>query len=195
MVKIKNFLPLFSLNHFSSAQTSIEIDYNHTPGAFEILSHFINDPNWIELLLEHGCWCAKLDPDTPPLLLGGPTTVDELDLICKQWAQARSCTRLAGKSCENLTRQDLILSPMHYEVDYVYGINDAICPDSDVCLSETCQIDVFYVKALMEWKNNNEGQLTPVTSPVCGMGKGGSGAHNYCDGVTTTEKVEKYRKM
>ena len=184
MVKLQSVLPVL-VNHFLKAQTVIEIDYSLTPGAFEVLTNFIDDSTWVELLLEHGCWCAKLDPDSSQIALGGPTQVDELDAICKKWAQSRSCTRLSGNSCSSYNHQQA--SMLHYEMEYVYGLNDAICPDTDACLSETCQVDMFYVKELVEWKENNN-QFIPVVGTVCRVGSGGTGLHSYCESLTTTER-------
>ena len=187
MVKFAKSLAfgLSNLALLATSQTTIEIDYSLTPGAFEILTNFINDPSWIDSLLEHGCWCAKLDPDSTQIGLGGRTPTDDLDTICKQWAQSRSCTRLSGASCESYSHQSG--GTYHYEIDYVYGLEDSICPDLDTCFSETCQIDLFYVKQIVDWKSQNNDQLTPVTPMVCDVGAGGPGLHSHCASVTTTQ--------
>ena len=54
----------------------------------------------INHLLNHGCWCSKLDiskghQDNS----GGQHAVDEIDGICRNWANARQCNRLDGGSC------------------------------------------------------------------------------------------------
>ena len=189
MVKILvKFIPFLGLNKFSFAQNFESFDYNLTPGAFEILNHFINDTSWLEQLFDHGCWCAKLDPDnSAQISLGGPSTVDELDRICKQWAQARSCTRLNNKSCHNnfgLTT---------YEVEYVDGIEDAVCPDylnGDTCLSDTCQIDLDYTKQILAWKTLNQNNWVAEIQTICQPGTAGSGTHTFCDSITTTEGLK-----
>ena len=50
-------------------------------------------------LAKHGCWCAKLlNPDSE-VVLGGPTKVDDLDGICKDWQSACNCLHSLGGSC------------------------------------------------------------------------------------------------
>ena len=181
---MKNGLKSLAISNLSYvlSQTNIQIDYSITPGAFEILTNYINDPNWVDNLLDHGCWCAKLDPDKTSYGLGGRSPVDELDTICKQWAQSRSCTRFPGGSCENYPQQ----SGFHYDVDYVYGLEDSICPDNDTCLSETCQIDLFFVKQIVDWKTSNNDILVPVDQPVCDFGGASSGLQKHCAQFSTT---------
>ena len=59
-------------------------------------------PNIDQILLNHGCWCSKLNPENDVFssILGGNQPVDELDSICKKWFTIRSCNdRLQGGSC------------------------------------------------------------------------------------------------
>ena len=100
MVKIVKNLTL-NISTFASlvfSQNVINIDYSLKAGGFEILTNFINDSVWTNVFLQHGCWCAKLNPNLSSTGLGGRTPADELDTICKQWAQSRGCTKLPGVS-------------------------------------------------------------------------------------------------
>jgi hypothetical protein len=53
------------------------------------------------------------------LSLGGCTTVDELDQLCKTWIMMRNCCRHEGGPCFN----DINLA--EYEVEYTEGLVDA----------------------------------------------------------------------
>ena len=165
----------------------IEIDYQLKPGAFEILTHFIDDTDWIDRFLQHGCWCAKLDPDSSQVALGGPTQVDELDAICKRWAQSRSCSRSSGNACSDYNHQNVFNLMLNYEIEYVYGLEDSVCTDTDACFSETCQIDLFFTQEIVAWKADNE-QFVPVSGTVCEIGARSTGFHSSCESWTTTER-------
>ena len=209
MVKFLSFLPgLVFSSHTASLTTTpvvttdsssgteistvLNIEYMINPGAVEILSAFISDISWIDEMIQHGCWCARFNPNlgwsnSAALGLGGKTPVDDLDMICKKWAMSRGCTRMTGNSCENYSQTTGLFE---YQLQFLTGINDAFCPDSDLCLSETCQVDLFYSKEILEWKNSNN--LTAVTSPSCDL-PGGPGARSnlFCNSnpvsLTTTQ--------
>ena len=148
MVKIVKNLTL-NISTFASlvfSQNVINIDYSLKAGGFEILTNFINDSVWTNVFLQHGCWCAKIaDQHLLSTELGGNRPVDELDQICKDWARARRCSRAVGASCEFADFTDT------YEIEF----SPQGCLDSDVCLSETCQIDFSFISAIEAWRNAN----------------------------------------
>ena len=56
-----------------------------------------------ETIVNHGCWCGKLNNNhLYPELLGGSQPVDELDEICRDWFMCRHCNdKLVGGSCND----------------------------------------------------------------------------------------------
>ena len=175
MVNFSKLISLLLVTSTKSQTTTVDFDYALGTAGFDILTNFISDSSFINDLMDHGCWCAKLDPDNIQFGLGGKNPVDDLDTLCKHWIQSRACTRLAGSSCENYSRQP---GSYNYQVQYENDLTDAFCPDNDQCLSETCQIDLFYVRKIVDWKNANV--LTPVTSPSCELSIIGQADHSYC---------------
>lgn len=153
-------------------------NYNHRLGASEILLNFINDTQFTNELFNHGCWCSELDPNDffKQFTIGGPVTVDELDLICKHWAQARSCNKLDGKSCFDYQGIEI------YELEYFTGVQDANCLDSDSCLSETCQIDLFYANEIINWKSLNGQNFEANEETNCGV-INTSGDNSFCENL------------
>ena len=146
---------------------------------------------FISKIIDHGCWCAKFNPESLPFGLGGSTTVDELDSICKQWAHSRWCTHVENFGvCQGYTRD----MELNYTITSFNDINDSFCPDQDSCLSQTCQIDTWFIKQLMNWLVNNEmTQFDPITNPVCSFGGGmgdGSRRLDFCKAMTTTINIE-----
>merc|ERR1712176_458026 len=85
--------------------------------------------------------------------LGGPTTVDELDKICKDWAKARRCSRK-----NNCSGQD---------INGFYVVEGQECLDFDSCLIETCKIDMHFKDLVEGWIASNE--FAVVENPQCGL--------------------------
>lgn len=181
------YLNLFSK---STTATTIQIDFNPVPGALQLLTQFIPDTAFISKILDHGCWCAKFNPESLPFGLGGSTTVDELDSICKEWAHSRWCTHVENSgSCDGYSRS----SGLNYTVESTSGINiglnNSFCPDADNCLSQTCQIDLDFVGKIMVWEGENGDDFVVKSEPVCSLGGGmgdGSKRMEFCDSLTTT---------
>ena len=142
------------------AQSTIQVDYKLPHSAPVLFTEFINNPVLEFSIRNHGCWCAKLDPAADQSVLGGPDVVDDLDTICKHWAHARRCSKVAGR-CDGL-----MMAGSSYEIEYTTGLVDARCPDADTCLSEVCQIDLAFVDQVLSYLMANPGVSIPVT-PVC----------------------------
>lgn len=154
---MKLIAPL-ALTAVSAQATFDTISYRFRDSVQELASLFIQDASFASQVFSHGCWCAKLS-DPSSVNLGGNAPVDDLDQICKDWARARRCSRQAGASCEFATYDN------SYEVERENG--NTLCPGSDVCMSETCQIDVFYINAVNDWRVANPQQFTAAVNPVC----------------------------
>lgn len=161
----------------NAAQNTLEIDYNLQNGAIQLFMNFIQDPGFAVQLLNHGCWCSKFNIyNSDQAALGGSTTSDEIDLICKKWAQARKCSK---NQCELLP-----FPGDTYQIDYTTGVSDAVCPDTDDCLSLSCQIDMFYMNQILDFQASLSTSFTPDTTPICEL-SGGSGSSN-CKYFETT---------
>ena len=70
------------------------IDQDFRYGAYNLANIYLDDFNIFENFIEHGCWCAMLDPTANKKILRGPTPKDELDHICREWFLARQCSGL-----------------------------------------------------------------------------------------------------
>lgn len=174
-MKLLNLTPLVLAS--IKAETTVNIEYNVQNGALELFSYFFESPVLGVMILNHGCWCSKLNPQADHSSLGGPTTVDHIDEICKQWQRARRCSKLTGNSCENMN-----MIGNDYQINYDSGASDAVCPDSNECLSLACQIDLFYINLILESSVN----FVPETNPICELSVSG-GSVSFCEAFETTE--------
>ena len=102
-MRFKNCVVPFSVYiiPFIRAQSTIQVDYKLPHSAPVLFTEFINNPVLEFSIRNHGCWCAKLDPAADQSVLGGPDVIDDLDTICKHWAHARRCSKVAGR-CDGL---------------------------------------------------------------------------------------------
>ena len=139
-----------SLIPCSFSQNNVyNINYPLPTASTELFIYYISDANYANQILTHGCWCAKLDPNTDHSELGGPYVADDLDSICKQWAKARHCSTISGASCE--------LKPSNaetYQIEFTNSTNVQLCPDEDLCLTETCQIDAYYMRKILNFNRS-----------------------------------------
>ena len=143
-------LSVVSAKYFRNVQQSVSFNYRFTDATGQLFNYHIADTNYTNNILNHGCWCAKLNPSIDHSSLGGPTVADQLDLICKQWATARHCSTTAGADCEVRPSGDDL-----YQVQFTNSSSTgALCPDDDLCLSETCQIDIFYMNQILAFDNS-----------------------------------------
>ena len=75
-----------------------DVSYKLQNAAMELITNF--EPNLSSEILNHGCWCSKLDPNADQMSLGGSTVYGEVDRLCKSWGQARKCLRFVTEVCE-----------------------------------------------------------------------------------------------
>ena len=97
------FSACFLLNNYIDLvkPEKIEIDYRLSWSVVELFYNFVENESFTDSLLQHGCWCAKLNPGNSVRSgLGGPFFEDDLDSICKQWARARHCSKVEDQVCE-----------------------------------------------------------------------------------------------
>jgi len=152
-------LSLLCFSAFVKGQRdTIDIFIDFDFAGMQVLDVLLNDTVIFNQILDHGCWCSKLDPTADTGKLGGATALDELDDICRQWFTTRHCNDgLLGGSCKNAP------TPDHYELDYT---NDpAICNTVDqdtsqaitTCAHDSCLIDVLYTEMMIDWLGLNPG--------------------------------------
>ena len=171
----KTFLAIFMtvLPH-KSTQLSLNIDYQLNKGAFQLLTELIPDSSFLDQILDHGCWCAKLNQrNSQEIGLGGNTATDDLDDICKSWAHARRCAKLnLDATCKLILNNNE--SNAFYQVQ-TSDLTDAVCSESNnMCLSEACEIDVRFVQSIVDWRLNNPNDFVAVAG-VCDLNMNLSG--------------------
>ena len=148
-----------SLSYFSllplgfATQVTETIPYQLQPAAETLLKRHV-DASFTAELLKHGCWCAKFDSTSDLKVLGGNKVVDELDQLCKDWAKTRRCGKNPSESCELFGKND------NYQLssgDTGYSTGSLLCPDSDACLKETCEVDVWFLNEIEGFRLANSG--------------------------------------
>ena len=77
---------------------AFDVSYKLQNAAMELLTNFA--PSLSSEILNHGCWCSKLDPHADQPSLGGSRVYGEVDRLCKSWGQARKCLRFVTEVCE-----------------------------------------------------------------------------------------------
>ena len=122
----------------------------------QVLDKVMNDTVTFNNLLDHGCWCAKLDPTSDMTMLGGATPIDELDDICRRWFRMRHCNdRLSGGSCHQQPKND------HYEINLLEDPLTCNTHDLDTsvqitdCAYDSCLIDIKYAYEVKDWVESN----------------------------------------
>ena len=168
-------------------------------GTMNMLSLYLDNVTTFNTIMDHGCHCARFDPQSSKRMLGGGHAVDQLDDLCKSWYQARMClNRYDRGSCKNLDNQDY-----GYQVTVGVDINDS-SPDTvqcnefhsttlrqyNECELDSCKVDIYYVQLI---KNTVEldNDFSPfvvddyTTCPRGGSAPAADGVstrYKYCDG-------------
>ena len=167
------------LKNFVSAQhKDINVDFEIS--AMEILDSVLQDTTTFNNVLDHGCWCAKLDPQSNHDILGGINPLDEMDFICKEWFLARHCNdSLNGGTCTGIKP----ISSQIYEFEYS-DPNARTCNliDNDDsrthtdCEMDACKIDKYYSELIEDYLNDaaNSGWSTMQVDnfDTCLLGEG-----------------------
>lgn len=147
---------------FSQHLDTYDIPQRHLSAAYDLLSLTLTDTE-LDQILAHGCWCARINPDSNKHELGGTKTVDQLDSICKDWANVRHCNGLSGGSCQD---------GKFFTFQYTIGMTSGkwTCKhNKSKCLRETCKIDTHFVERVKEFltDTNNLSKWGPKSS-TCG---------------------------
>lgn len=164
-------------------------------------------------LKDHGCWCSKLGLNR----YAGGDALDELDQICKNWAQARRCALLPNGRCEGRRHRET--------ANYTISLDKNECPwtmpgesqditcgvvpgmlNPEGCLTSKCEIDKHYIIQIRKYFevhvfNDVSGNVfTPVIGDRekcrgCGDCIGnpgvdpGDGMRFVCEGVSPEDYV------
>ena len=106
----------------------------------------------------------KFNPFVP--YLGGTTTVDILDEICRDWLRCRNCNdNLVGGSCE-ADRETQRSGAFTMIIDHSDYSNSMCGFTNGECDADTCDIDLKYLKAIRDYMDNFPAhQANMVTGP------------------------------
>jgi len=161
-----------------SAVVAIYKSYDFS--GMEMLDALLDDSTTFNNVLDHGCWCAKLDPLSESAMLGGATPVDELDDLCRRWAVARHCNddNEGGSCCaysdgrcrRDQSAQQYYVNANSYTSNGSTGVFNDICVqtvtsttdgvDTDhtatTCAMHSCYIDFVFADQIVDWLNNAE---------------------------------------
>ena len=95
------------------------------------------DHRLTDKMLSYGCWCQIRNHGASGIVPGHGQPVDELDELCRDWHQCRSCTELDSTtgSCDS--------SSFAYEVGLDPSTNRIACDsyNSDQCAVNICKCD------------------------------------------------------
>lgn len=152
---------------------------------FDILSAYLTEGNDFSNVMQHGCWCAKLNPYIDHDILGGPSPVDDLDLICKQWIAACNCMNNAvNGSCEGRTDDDYLDFELNFDT-YEGDCNNP-ANNNDSCLFDTCVVHTYYARQVREYVIDAANNFTNATIASPGTCQVGFGTHvmKECIGET-----------
>jgi len=159
----------------ANADSASSIAQSFDQAGRDILALVLDSSTKVANVLDHGCWCKKMDPSiTDVSMLGGKDPVDPLDQICKQWFTARRCNgNLEGGSCVNYPEGGFY--KLNSKMECASGKNDD-------CEEDTCQIDMHFANSIEDYLNGNP-SWAPDSSQACPIGSGDGGATHYCAGV------------
>lgn len=113
-----------------------------------------------ESVINHGCWCARMNPDNDKAILGGPHPQDELDEICKQWYSCRYCNdALSGGSCHASENAALV----SYDILWNSSEQQYRCQASgDACGNDSCSVDVYYSNLIVQYIKEEFMTFSPI---------------------------------
>ena len=134
--------------------SALEISQDFKFSGMLTLANYLDDDSMYQSVLDHGCWCSKLDfNNIDQNLLGGPKVVDDLDQICKKWFHVRNCNdKKEGGACLNSSTATYELSINN---DSSINCNSNLGP----CSQSSCEIDVYFSELILQHFMNNQNFL------------------------------------
>ena len=153
------------------ATTTYTFNQDFHDSAYNFVSIFLNDATKFNNLMDHGCWCAYIDPNNNADLIMGPDPIDTLDEICRNWYLTRHCNdELIGGSCKGEEKTNFSYAAWYDPATKTTGCESA---GAKACEYDSCLIDANYVRIIDDYLSNLNVPFTPVqitaTSPQqCG---------------------------
>jgi hypothetical protein len=136
----------------------------------------------VQQILQHGCWCAKLDPAQTSSELGG-SAIDKLDGLCHMWFKSRKCSVEFGNECT-----DAQIGWLGYKLESnvcTDAPQDPNAPDATyTCQAATCNIDAYHAAAIYKYVTDNNWDV-PVAGNSGNCLKNGHG--KSCQGYPFEE--------
>lgn len=141
---------------------SYDIPQRFMAAAYDILSLSV-DNDYLEKIMNHGCWCARLNPDISHKHLGGITTIDRLDRLCRSWANARQCNSLSGGTCETGTffAYRYTIEPENNSTDML-SCRWSCMLNKSRCLKDSCILDAHFVHSILGFIEESGDSWAPV---------------------------------
>jgi hypothetical protein len=130
-------------------------------GANTVLDSLLTDAQ-LDDVLDHGCYCQRFDRTYTLANTLAPKPVDQLDRICKKWAQMRRCNNIAGGSCAGYDMSN------NYTITQTVDNAGAVqfeCDNSDSCMDDSCVIDMTFGLEVLEFLESNP-TFTPSMTTV-----------------------------
>ena len=127
-------------------------------GPINLLSLYLEDSEVFNRVVDHGCWCNKLDAYSPYTdIHGGPFGIDELDNICREWFLMRACSiNYYGGECygKNITYFEYSIF-INEDTDPRSMTCHISAPDTGIqhndCEFESCVIDKYFVRRIGDY--------------------------------------------
>lgn len=172
------------LRHVQSAGEIHKFGVDIRQFGVQFLEHYMNNEDFLEKTLQHGCWCKRISPYTKNMnQLGGSIPTDELDRICKDWFQAKVCTHYYLGGCYaqwfiGRYRYETYIDADNPEDSYCKSLeDDRVQPFTRIithsngtesqnittifnkCEVDNCLVDLYYTERINRfWLNNPDFQ-------------------------------------
>ena len=134
--------------------------FNADHGLHDLLDSFMDFSVYSEMI-NHGCHCAKLHPQSQYLdYTGGQVALDDMDALCSQYFSRRKCLTLEEGTCWG---QDVNNLGETYQVDVdtntmTFSCNPLVTQFDNAtnkCINDLCILDTFYMKGMHDLQKSN----------------------------------------
>jgi hypothetical protein len=142
--------------------------FNSNNGLHDLLDSFLDFDVYSELI-NHGCHCAKMHPQSQFLdYTGGQVALDDMDGLCGQYFNRKKCLTLEEGTCWGLDINNLGET---YEVDVDTNSMTFSCGSpftqfdnaTNACINDLCTLDTFYMKGMSDLLELDGGAFTSST--------------------------------
>merc|ERR1712110_102730 len=106
----------------------------------------------------HGCHCSKFEENM--FQTGAGLPVDDLDILCQDWYNARRCITLPNGICSNGMEEE-------YQIPAFQRMDPKNCRiNTDLCSRTACVVDLHYINEIFKHSQENRG-FEYVDDAVC----------------------------